>query len=283
MKNKDLKTDYKQVLASWDYELSCKPLDTDYYSQSEIMHIFCSFLNQVWTDAKQNIEQSWGLQDEVIINMLQLMKRSLETRQKLSAMIYRLKDSGATICRSPSSISSFASDTLRPIKLTSSPSTPTVSISNESDIDQDTSASKLLLADKSTMSYYYKEKLFRYHLLQRTIKDSLTMDQDSTTTKSLGSSISSLGYTEKETSEESSEHASYLSCSPSSMCTEAHVVVSTTTESSKKSDKRKENKFTYLLKGSSSQLSLFSMKKKQTKEGKIKTSFIKRILKKSQL
>ncbi|KAI8387520.1 hypothetical protein BD560DRAFT_486364 [Blakeslea trispora] len=132
--------EYQEILELWQIQTKSSSLNLLAFEQQEILDLLCGFLNQVWSDAQQMSQGSWKYQEPASCNTIGLhwMRQALETRQKaidiMSSKKNSLNDSAATILPDSSyvsfsheSISTFASESFLPIKLRSSPSTPTLS------------------------------------------------------------------------------------------------------------------------------------------------------------
>ncbi|OBZ91225.1 hypothetical protein A0J61_00729 [Choanephora cucurbitarum] len=133
-------TEYKKILDLWQIQskyLSFGPSD---FEQQDLLGLFYCFLNQVWSDAQQMSQNTWRKQEETSCTTMGLywMKQAVVARQKVIDLMSSnnnvLNDSAATIQHglvypsfAKTSISSSASDTFRPTKIRSSPSTPTLS------------------------------------------------------------------------------------------------------------------------------------------------------------
>lgn len=111
--------------------------------QFTLMHLFQSYLNQVWTDSQNMLQcaQSWSNdshQKDAAFTMnilgLHLMKQSLRTRQELFHIVNEASNH-IELTRAPSTTSSCSIPSYyqTPVKLSSSPSTPTINNTSNAD------------------------------------------------------------------------------------------------------------------------------------------------------
>ncbi|KAI8363827.1 hypothetical protein EDC96DRAFT_594469 [Choanephora cucurbitarum] len=133
-------TEYKKILDLWQIQSKHLSFKSSDFEQQDLLGLFYCFLNQVWSDAQQMSQNTWRKQEETSCTTMGLywMQQAVVARQKVIDLMSSndnvLNDSAATIqpdliypSFAKTSTSSSASDTIRPTKIRSSPSTPTLS------------------------------------------------------------------------------------------------------------------------------------------------------------
>lgn len=138
--------EYQKLKCAWEqqrYDTKSQKQETQYHPhdtvQFTLMHLFHGYLNQIWMDSQNMLQcaQAWNNdthQKDAAFTMnilgLHLMKQSLRTRQELFHIVDQVssnsQDAVPARASSTTSSCSVASYYQLPVKLSSSPSTPTI-------------------------------------------------------------------------------------------------------------------------------------------------------------
>ncbi|GAN03500.1 hypothetical protein MAM1_0042d02955 [Mucor ambiguus] len=174
--------EYQKLKCAWEqqrYDSKLQKQETKYHShnnmQFTLMHLFHGYLNQIWMDSQNMLQcaQSWDNgphQKDAAFTMnilgLHLMKQSLKTRQELFHIVdeashsHDTKPARASSTTSSCSIPSYFQ---KPVKLSSSPSTPTINNAGAMDphwqLESATTTCKHAFTPGSNYPSYFPEEL----------------------------------------------------------------------------------------------------------------------------
>ncbi|CAO3648422.1 unnamed protein product [Mucor fragilis] len=174
--------EYQKLKCAWEQQLynntKTQKQETQYHHdnvQFTVMHLFHGYLNQIWMDSQNMLQcaQSWNNdpdQKDAAFTMnilgLHLMKQSLRTRQELFHIVDEASNNQDTEpARAPSAASSCSVSSYyqMPVKLSSSPSTPTIHNAGAMEphwqLDSITTACKHAFTPGSNYASYFPAEL----------------------------------------------------------------------------------------------------------------------------
>ncbi|KAK4521442.1 uncharacterized protein ATC70_012057 [Mucor velutinosus] len=174
--------EYQKLKCAWEqqrYDIKSQKQETQYYRhdnvQFTLMHLFHGYLNQIWMDSQNMLQcaQSWNNdphKKDAAFTMnilgLHLMKQSLRTRQELFHIVDEAStnhDAMPARASSTTSSCSIPSYYQMPVKLSSSPSTPTINNGSTIDphwqLDSATTACKHAFTPGSNFPSYFPAEL----------------------------------------------------------------------------------------------------------------------------
>lgn len=223
-----VENEYEKLKFAWEHQIHAAEKQKQEANNNEniqftLMHLFHGYLNQIWIDSQNMLQcaQSWNSdenQKDAAFTMnilgLHLMKQSLRTRQELFHIVDEAssgfdyfsmpptteKSLYSAFTSSLSSSSCSIASNQRPIKLSSSPSTPTINNSTPNHWQDTTATCKHTFTPGSNYSLYFPEsndkcnsQNLSCHICHEKLglKKSFSADNFCTLTSQISSSVSS--------------------------------------------------------------------------------------------